>query len=135
MEATATSERDSHDWAVKVYGAVAIVIAGFALLLFLVLVPWANERDAREARHNAEKLTAIHQAGFPAVTDDKLYNGAFNQEYFVYQVGSCNMLIYVSSRSGSYTPYIGLKGVEGANINVTYDKLRSLPQTKVCFIK
>jgi len=57
---------------------------------------------------------------------------------FEYQVGnkagaSCIMPIFVRKYEGKYLTYVPLKTAYSANIFVTYEGLKQLPQTRHCF--
>lgn len=134
MEKVATARGSFTGGELKIYAAIAAVFIGFVLLIFLVVVPWQKGKATRDSRHSVERVSAIHLAGFGGIEDDDLFT-FWGETYFTYQVGACSTLVYVGTRGDGYPTYIRLKGIASANITVTYDKMRRLPQTKDCFIK
>jgi hypothetical protein len=107
----------------------------FVLFMLYVVTPWANAKDARDARHAAEQLAAIHKLGFVNVTRDDLYESSYydGPTAFKYPVGTCSIEIIINGSRANSRPYIWLNGINDSVLYVTYRQLTRIPQTAGCF--
>jgi hypothetical protein len=115
------------------------LVAGIVLFGVLVFAPWTARRDARDSLHAQQRLAVLHQLGFVHVAGGDFYGSSYynSPTAFKYHVGSpttgCNIEIVLAG-SGMHTqPYIVLNGVADSTINVTYQNLKHIPQTRACF--
>jgi hypothetical protein len=131
--AAGRDKTSDYPWGTAIF--LLSIIAALVLFMIYVVTPWANAKDARDARHAAEQLAAIHKQGFVNVASSDLYESSYydGPTAFMYPVGTCSIELVIDGSGANSRPYIWLNGIDNSVLYVTYRQLTHIPQTEGCF--
>jgi hypothetical protein len=109
--------------------AAALLAAGLGVWLDSTNPPYPAPQEVAAMRH----------LGFTKVAPDDIspiyFAYGWSDEGFVYPVGICQVPIGIDHYSHHYRPYVLLKNIGYTRLYVTYARLKTLPQTRSCFVE